>query len=287
MKRFFVCIVLASVFVLVAKKEQPYEKVFAQHIDNMQHGYVTYLLSYPRSGSTLTRYILEFLTHRPTMGVRKRPAKFDSPLSLSFKELPTDIHLKPIWKMHLSPQITQAPFYNAEKTQIMLLLRNYKELAFRYERYGKIAMFNKDGSLNEENLIVAFEHWSSNKAAKELYFANLYFFDQIPERNKILVHYEDLVLNPDLVIIALGSFFDVAGSIVQEMIDTLDKCRQRILSFYNLHQHSWSKGTDVRSYSKKKSYRQCVIIDEWVKSHYPDLWERYLSRYDENNFRTS
>ena len=287
MKRFFVCMLLASTFISVAKIERPHEKLFAQHIDNMQYGYVTYLLSYPRSGNTLTRYILEFLTHRPTMGVRQRPTKFDSPLSLFFKELPTNVHLKPIWKMHKSPQIIRPPFYDPEKTQIIFLLRNYKELVFRYERYGKIAMFNKDGSLNEKNLILAFDHWSNDESAKELYFANLYFFDQIPDRNKVLVHYEDLVLTPDSVIASLGSFFEVSESRVQKMIDTLDDCRQRILSFYNLHQHSWSKGTDVRSYSKKKSYRQCLIIDEWVKSHYPDLWERYLSQYEENNFRTS
>ena len=94
------------------------------------------------------------------------------------------------------------------------------------------------------------------------------------------------MLATDTVITSLGSFFEVSESIVQEMIDTLDACRQRILSFYNAHQHSGSKGNDVRHHSKQKSYKQCVIIDEWVKAHYPDLWERYLSRYDENNFRT-
>ena len=288
MKRFFVCVLLlVNTFISVANREQPYEKVFAQHIDNMQYGYVTYLLSYPRSGSTLTRYILEFLTHRPTMGVRQRPPQFDSPLSISFPELLTDVNLRPIWRIHKSPHIIRPPFYDPEKTQIIFLLRNYKELVFRYERYRKIKIFNKNGSLNEKNLIMAFDHWRNDEASKDLYFASLYFFDQIPDRNKLLVQYEDLVLAPDRAITALGSFFDVSGSIVQEMIDTLDECRQRILSFYNLHQHSWSKGTDVRSYSKNKSYRQCLIIDEWVKNHYPDLWESYLSHYDENNFRTS
>jgi len=287
MKRIMYVMLLLSGISCLAKKEYPHEQLFARHIDQMWDGHVTYLLSYPRSGNTLTRYIIERITRRPTMGVRKRPAKFDSPLVFSFTELPTDITLKPVWKIHKSPHITRTPFYDPHKTKVILLVRNYKELAFRYEQYGKIDMFNHNGSLNEKNLIAALDHWSGDAASRELYFASLRLFDEIPDQNKLLIYYEDLVLNPDDVIYRLGEFFGCDEKVVQRMIAELDECRQRILSFYNVHQHSWSRGNDVRYYSKRKAYRQCVQIDKWVKQHYSDLWQRYLSIYDESNFRTS
>ena len=218
------------------------------------------------------------------MGVRKCPAKFDSPLGLSFSALPTDITLRPIWKIHMCPDITEALFYDPATTKLIILVRNYKELVFRYQRYKKISMFNTDGTINEVNVQMAFDHFT-DKNAKDMYFANIELYDIIPKENRLLIYYEDLMEQSERVIYDVARFFNVAYQQADAMIVHLPDCRKNILSFYNVHQTSLSHAQDVRYYSKKESYERCALIDEWVKKHNPYVWQKYLVHYEERNFR--
>ena len=112
------------------------------HIDN-----VVYLLSYPRSGNTLVRYWFEFITNRPTMELSRGHELLNIFLAFSFKELEVDLYARPLWKVHRNRSIMAQPFYDPECTNLVFLLRNYKEIVLRYSTFRDLLLFDDEGKL--------------------------------------------------------------------------------------------------------------------------------------------
>lgn len=255
---------------------------FLKHYTKIsKEGDVAYLLSYPRSGNTLARYIFEFVTGRPTMELAPHHDLLNIFLAYSFKELKVDLYEKPLWKVHRNRVVKAQKFYNPEKTILVLLIRNYKEIAFRYSQYKKLPLFDDNNQLVEDNLRAALSIWDMDDV-RELYFENIAFFDQVPEEKRLLIYYEDLVQHSDLIITQLMTFFGGALERKEELNSNYFYYKKRIHDFYSKEETALSNTDDSCFYSKQYSFEQCQMIDEWVKKHHSDLWLKYLSCYDEN-----
>ena len=246
-----------------------------------KEGDVAYLLSYPRSGNTLARYIFEFVTRRPTMELAPHHDLLNIFLAYSFKELKVDLYARPLWKVHRNRVIKAQKFYDPERTLLVLLVRNYKEIAFRYSQYKKLPLFDDNDQLIEENLRNALSIWDKDDV-RELYFENIAFFDQVPESKRLLIYYEDLVLHPDLIISQIMTFFEGSDERRKLLAGNYFYYKKRIHEFYSKEETALSNTDDICFYSKQYSFEQCQIIDDWVKKHHSDLWFKYLSCYDEN-----
>ncbi len=259
------------------------------HVADAANGNVTYMLSHPKSGSTVITYFFELLTHRPNLA-QWRPAKLDTiflPYCYALKELKTDLYKKPIWKLHESNEIVKQLFYDPQKTIVVFLLRNYKEHVFREAPLINVRPFDQHGTLNEN----AVGQTLCRSAAAGSYFRNIEFFDRLPAENRLLIYYEDFIENPHKELTRLVEFFQDG---YQELETVLADYTQYAQSFKQYYNKNWGRtdrgggsisgGDDVRYHSKKHTYAQCKQIDEWVQKKYGHLWDTYLSRYDEDNF---
>ena len=268
-----------------------------EHVDRyfreIEEGSVTCLLSYPRSGNSLLRYLIEFVTKRPTLSFQRTNDKINLPLGLCLHELHIDMLAKPMWKVHACKKITDQPYYSAENTRIILVIRNYKENVFRESQVWSLSLFDKEGNLNETHLRAIFSWYCiQNRMCKydpdyqqygntgtHLYFDNIEFFDQLPKENKLLIYYEDLIHETEKEIYRISDFFGCSYEHIPVLMKDYGKYKNRILAFYPENKTS---GTEKIHYSKKYSEEQKKQIDDYVKRHYPDLWQKYLQRYKEN-----
>lgn len=119
----------------------------------------------------------------------------------------------------------------------------------------------------------------------ELYLYNLYFFEHWKKESRLLIYYEDLVLNPVSEMEKVLKFF---GEPITDLLNQnfLKEIGQQTLTFYHnryaLSGGSHSKGEDVAYHSKQIPPEILHSIDQFLEKTYPDLWKKYLKRYSTN-----
>jgi len=260
------------------------------HVNNRASGNATYLLCYPKSGSSFIAYLAERLTHRPNIPFWHPNKKVLDNVFLPYcywiDGLKTDVYKKPVWKLHESNLIKNGPSYSPEKTRVIFLLRNYKEHIFReapLPPFIREPLFNADETINENALMKTLSRSSSNG----LYFRNIQFFDQLPDENKLLIYYEDFINNPEQELHRLVEFLQEGSQELEQLMAHYDDCAETFKKHYNAN---WGKregggsvsgGFDIKYHSKQYTFEQCKKIDEWVQEKHPLLWEKYLNRYEE------
>jgi hypothetical protein len=110
------------------------------------------VLSYPKSGNTWCRYIIEALTKRPTIGGGERGIGL--PIGASFPDLNVDLTAKPVAvKRHL---LNLEPL---EERRAILLLRNPTEIVTDNSK-GGIEIYGhlmKEAAKADELLVIGFE----------------------------------------------------------------------------------------------------------------------------------
>jgi len=249
------------------------------YIKLSREGDVSYLLSYPRSGNTLVRYIFEFVTGRPTMQLSSHHDLINIFLNYSLKELEVDLYAKPLWKVHRNLAIQAQGFYKFDRTILVLLVRNYKEIALRYSQFRDLPLFDESGQLIEDNLKLAFSIWDKDDE-RELYFQNIAYFDTLPQDKRLLIYYEDLMQYPEHSVEQITDFFGGSRERMQKLLADYDYYKDRIHTFYDKEETALSNVGDVRFYSHRFTSAQRRSIDNWVKEHHADLWP-YLARYEE------
>lgn len=253
---------------------------------------VCYLLSYPRSGNSLLRYLIEFVTKRPTLAFQRTNDKINLPLGLSLPELGTNMYLDPVWKVHTDQKIKDQKCYTPESTRLILILRNYKENLFREAQVWRLSLFDGHNNLNGNVVRNIFSWYCRNNKmstydmdyqlygnnGRQLYFENIAFYDQLPKENKLLIYYEDLLQNPEKELFRICDFFHCSYEYIELLMKDYAKYSKRILAFYPENK---TNGTEKIHYSHKYSSKQRLIIDRYVRDHYPKLWNKYLKRYAE------
>lgn len=248
------------------------------------HGTIDFLLSYPRSGNTLTRYIFEFVTGRPSIEMRKKNSTLNSPLAFSFDELEIDPYGRPLWKVHRNRAIVGQSFYDPSRARVVLLLRNYKELLFRESIAHTTPLFDEKGQLIEKSITTLLSFWDADDTSY-LYFKNIEFFETIDAKKRLLISYEDLLMSPEKVIDQIVNFFDGSREKATELKHYYGRYADGVHRFYDVYEKVRSADNDPRYYSRSHTYAECAQIDAWVKKHHPKLWEAYLHVYEERNVR--
>ena len=219
------------------------------------------LFSYPRSGNTWLRYVIEVLTGRPSLGTPDNLPN-DPPIGQRFDGLSVDLDATPsALKRHERYHLEAGD----EHRPLMVVVRNYKECIVRHRHF-----------LEEHNDPFTFERES------DLYMAPIAYFDgHRPE--KLLLYYEDLIENPAVSITRLAQWLGVPERARLDFLNRYEEHRTRSLQHYPAP--SFTQGKTTRFHTFDLTPAQRKAWDEGMRRRHPALYDRYLARYHERRFQ--
>jgi len=207
------------------------------------------LASYPRSGSNWIRYFVELISGRPTPG-------------------------KVILVEGDDFYMERSHFAHSEMDSYrmtVLLLRDYRECILRHQLAFWQSVQDVKAFLSDESL----------KHPPSLYVDNIIAFDAL-EGEKHVIYYEDMVSDPEDFFRHLAVILKLDPIRTEDFIDNLDSHYEESVARYKSNGHD-----SVTSSSKKLNYHteenlsndQAKSFDDYYFSRYPEIAEKYLSRY--------
>jgi len=227
-----------------------------------------YLISYPRSGLHWTLYQLVSLSHKAACQGNFSYHYWDRDVLHNFGEYPNpnNILLYTSHVLHDSTNISSTD-------KLILLIRDYKEclprnIGYDIDRMSSIISLDPNYTRLENSYDVGFA-----------YFVNLYKFNEF-EGEKLIIYYEDLVVNPKKVITNVLDFLNVTPINLNEFYQELIYHKKKCLERYRVQGGSKSRGRDIHFHKKKLGPRLIKTLDNLVKTHHGLLWENYLKRYE-------
>lgn len=225
----------------------------------------TYLLSYPRSGNTWMRYIIEFLSKRPTQGYGDSS---DKPIGERLN-IGVNIKAKPIAiKAHILYDA-----YEKKTGKLILIVRDYKEAITRHAQYGGIIK-SADVKRYFDNCTKGYQPDNVDYMEPLLRYDKL----QIP---KVLVYYEDL-LNKDSCVSACKSLInllEIDDKYLSSFAENFEKHKKQSVSAH--HAGSATKGNSLIKHQKDTNLIK--YMDNSIKNKFPEIFEKYLKRYSSSS----
>lgn len=219
---------------------------------------MNYLASYPRSGNTWVRFILEWFSGQPTKGITNNEisisqSRISNPKQnkLIRNEL-KHVKGKPlIQKVHWSNQI------NKKKGKLILIIRNPLEVILRHTK----KLDNKDID-RYMSLIKIYEEWDN--------------------KNKIILYYEDLINEPKTEIKKIIKFMELDLNKLETFMESYDYFFNLSVNHYNNKgdgDTSKTKGKILVYHSLGLQKKKITNFKNYVVKKYPNLIT-HLSKYD-------
>lgn len=217
---------------------------------------MVWLISYPRSGTNWTAYIIENVCRLPVIAVHASK-------SIVYNE---EVHNSSACIIHKS-HVDNEKFiykYNKETDNLICIVRNYKESVVGHG----LAKFNFERFKDKTKGQGSFDYMSVLK-----------IFDE-NNNDKLLIYYEDLLSNPEIEINKIVAYCKQFGGKTDcnEFINNITEHRRKSLLLYGM-ENSKSKGEYVHFYSKKLTDEMKAKMDEHLQNKFPVLFEKYLKRY--------
>ncbi|MDX8430968.1 MAG: sulfotransferase domain-containing protein [Candidatus Algichlamydia australiensis] len=226
------------------------------------------LLSYPRVGSRWFMYALIFGANR-SWRVNHSSKNTDAVLWHNFEQEVDESKVVLDTSHH---RLFFEKEYLRERDKLILILRNYRECLIRHSGVEKVLQMIHE--LNTK---------SGGKFSANWYLKNLQFFDDWPEERRLLIYYEDMIQNPKEVFERVATFIDEDPEVFASFLAHYKEHVAKSLAWRNAkegHVRAQSMGRDLSYHSKRISRKKRQKFDEAVKNNYPDLWEKYLTRYE-------
>jgi len=264
---------------LLAEEYSEQEEKNDQGFSHIPHPRI-FLCSTPSSGNTWTRYALEYLTKRPSTryftSYQYDKGTFNSlpdelktwfsainpPFGSQYPDMQVDFSKAPIIKHHNPRNIVQTPGIQPlirSQDKLILIVRDYKELYFRKAKK---------------------QYHGNSVAYLANYFELLELFDLWQEDRKLLVYYEDIISEPEEVFSQLLTFLEDSFDYLFPFIEQIKWHKERCLALYNYPGHCESLGRQDFSYTKDVPPKVLKKIEQEIKSKRPNLFTKYLKRYE-------
>lgn len=228
-----------------------------KEIEVLQHEFEerVIVLSYPRSGRHWMAYSLYHIA--PSYNV------YASFLRTRFQYRLEKDSNKAIFPRHRLKNCQSLVNFPNENDKVVLLMRNYRESYLRHSC---------------DDIASALELLKNDH--DDLY-QNLYFFDLFPEDRKLLIYYEDLILEPEVTFRKLLNFLGEDLASIDSYMASFEEHQRRMITLYDKVQNgARSKGKDLLYHTKLIPQKVIKEMDQHVKTHHPLLWKKYLSRYE-------
>jgi len=217
---------------------------------NVTNGYGLYdlplLVSFQRSGTNWTRYVIEFLTKRRTPG---------HPKLVETGRFVIDRAHEGYAVMH-------------KHKRVILVLRDYKECIIR----------DRGREFDSARSVEAFLR---NSDGVEQYCKNIEAFDR-HRGDKLLIYYDNLLTNPELEIKKIAAFFDAPQERFEELLERLDYHKKQSIAFYELNKKSITGGAQSKlkwHAAQKLDDAGQAAFDSYFEKRLKNLYKKYLSRY--------
>lgn len=209
----------------------------------------TLLLSYPRSGNTWLRYCVETLTDKKTTSVLIPPydtkkglevlvgmgmSPMDKDSLVESKKTQVILEKSHVWRESLNNIFTKE-----NKSKLILMVRDYKESIPRNTNHNKSKYLEESQKFN----------------------GNIDIFDKT-DLDKLLIYYEDLILNPKDVLSEVLLFLnEYDEKKLNSFIESIDYHKSKSISIYDKFQGSQTKGEDLHGHKKKLTQSDLDYLD--------------------------
>jgi len=218
------------------------------------------LLSFPRSGNTWVRYFLEFITKRPTSMKEVSDCQEGVDKKDTIGVPGVDVRKKCIAiKRHRGDNHWDD--FNKDNTKLILLVRDWREACLRH--------------LTPEQKKIK----SEVERCASGYIHCLKFFDDF-KGEKILVHYEDLILSPRDSMDRIVDFLSIERN--DDYVDFWNNFeKHRSFSVKSYPAGSFTKGVkdNLKMHSNIARGSKVISQIDYVVRRERRLCETYLSRY--------
>ena len=207
------------------------------------------LASYSRSGTNWVRYIIEYISGRPTPGGLVLHAEGD-------------------------PVVDRA--HNASKVmnryrKVLLLVRDYRECLLRQNREHWLETQDVGRFLTSQDV----------RQPPDWYIKNLLAFDA-HRGEKLLVHYEDLQASPEVEIPRIGTFLELDPGRTADFLENVEERYKESVSAYTGRGHASASTAqkDPKHHSKELlAEEHARLFDRHFETNHPEIFGKYLSRY--------
>jgi len=218
------------------------------------------LLSFPRSGNGWVRYILEYLTKRPSsMGTladcQEGSVKTDTMNLSSVDTLRKCIAIK----RHRADNSFDN--WTKDNTNLIFLLRDWREACLRH-----LTQEQRENADEVNKCVEGYNHC-------------LRFYDEFAG-NKTLVYYEDLILNPKAQVDKIVDFLQIErGAVYDEFWKNFAQHRANSVVAYAPGSVTQGAPNKLKFHSKRASSALIKSIDDGIKKE-SVLYDKYLKRYE-------
>jgi len=215
------------------------------------------LMSYSRSGTNWIRYIIEYLTDRPTPGAA-RLIKNGSDYVLD--------------RAHRGYAVIN------EYSKVILIIRDYRECLLRHmpeewQKSRSVADFLELQKVDQP------PYW---------YIWNIEAFDKF-QGEKCLFYYEDIVGCPEKEILRLVAFLDLPNDKLDDLLGNIEVHKRNSIQCYKSNQISVTEGNIGklnRHALTHTSPRERKEFDLYYKEKFPEIYKKYLQRYESKDSGT-
>jgi len=222
------------------------------------------LLSYPRSGNTLTRYLIEYFTGWDTLVYKNwmehQVTVMDKPIRF-FASKMNKVQEGIVYRASMgsfNSEFEHNIIHLKDKMPLMFVIRDYKEAVIRHVGASISSIQANIGILDAINHI-------------ENYMGNVELYHNW-QNAKIMIRYEDLIDDEKIesVINVICKFFDIKNKRkVTSFMKNIQKYRDDALSCYR--PGSQTLGKINVFHQKKVSEKDWKMIDKQIKIEYPHL----------------
>jgi len=238
---------------------------------------IVFFLSTPKSGTNVITGSLSAITRKPISwfywgnSIMDPASKNREHISYNRLGLTLDTDIPLLYRTHY--QFNELSLVNSEKNKLIFVTRNPKELLYRKFLLEKKASEIPDKKFIEEFLLKylkafeIFEHWN--------------------EHTRMLVFYEDFIVNDDACLVQMLNFMNEPLKYYEDYLTHKQEYLDRLLQSYSKqHQHNnggaSSKGGPKPIYYTRNASRETLLeIDEFIKTNAPAIWVKYLKRFEE------
>jgi len=253
-RKFFL---LLSCWFLTANTVHADVPSFQDDSEPVRYGFLTH----PRSGTKWFKYCLIYGANRFFLSGNNLWHNYGEEIDYS----------KPLITWSHNPKSFLR--FQPKRDKLILLIRNYRECIIRRfgaKKINRIIREINEGGYNGHN-------------SPNCYFEILSFFDQWPEENRLLIYYEDFMKKPKEILANALAFIGDDPAILEEFFENFDEHKAKSLAWRNsrsAHLRPVSNGKDLTYHTRRISKKNAKLFDNAVKERYPDLWKRYLTRYE-------
>jgi hypothetical protein len=169
-------------------------------------------------------------------------------------------------------------FANPKKDILILILRDFKESFMSNELDDEIkALKHLKKEITQSKRVR-----NPYQQRRNSLINSLRCFDQWPESRRLLICYEDLLLEPEKSITNIAHFFQIENSFrVKEFLRNYEQHQKNCFTASHFNQNRYY--FDVKKHRKKMSNGVKRKMDFLLKTSWPHLWEKYLKEYQETD----